>query len=172
MGNPIVRNDQVGLLVGRLLAGQGRAGLPGDVEFREFTGSPLALAGQIQGFQRVALIDSILTGRWPPGTVVSFSREELLDESCGPCPHGLNVPAALAAALRLGLHLPRELHLVGIEVGSLSRFGEVPEERLASALPAVAAAVLAALRKLLGAPPLGPATALSRGVPPAILGLP
>jgi hydrogenase maturation protease len=123
-----VRNDQVGLVVGQRLA-RLYAGRP-EVEVREFVGSPLDLIGEIEGHPRVVLIDSVVAGKGPTGTVRSYREEELLANRGDVYPHGMNLPEAVALARRLGLAIPSGISLIGIEVGQIGSFADAPAPEL------------------------------------------
>jgi hydrogenase maturation protease len=128
IGNPIVRNDQVGLIVGQRLAGL-YAGRP-EVEIREFVGSPLDLIGEIEGCPSVVLIDSMVTGTEAVGTVRLYREDELLASRGDVYPHGMNLPEAVALARRLGLEIPPGISLIGIEVGPIGAFSDAPGPEL------------------------------------------
>jgi hydrogenase maturation protease len=140
IGNPIVKNDQIGLEVGRLLAGRFSAD-PG-VRVSEFSGSPLELLSEITGEEQVILVDSVSTGRRPPGSVTLFTGEQILAERGDLYPHGTSLPEALRLGRRLGLALPRKLDLVGIEVGPIREFGQSLSPELSSALRRIQLEVL------------------------------
>jgi hydrogenase maturation protease len=146
IGNPIVRNDQVGLIVGRRLAE--RYADRRDVEVREFIGSPLDLIGEIEGYPSVVLIDSMVTGTEAIGAVRLYREEELLERRGDVYPHGMNLPEAVILARRLGLEIPQGISLVGIEVGPIGAFAEAPSPELAASLERIYGEVLEAVRSL------------------------
>ena len=76
MGNPIVKNDQVGLIVGSRIAAFYTTSA--DVTVRQFGGSPLDLVSDVHGYDRLILIDSISTGRHPLGSVTVFAEQDIL----------------------------------------------------------------------------------------------
>ena len=105
LGNPIVENDRIGVLIGQRLARDptvaGRAAL------REFVGSPLDLVTGLGRFERVIFIDSVFDPLVEPGTVVQLRGAALA--AAGPVfsPHGVNFPEALALAQQWGLPIVR-----------------------------------------------------------------
>jgi hydrogenase maturation protease len=135
MGNPIVRNDQIGLLVGDRLATVLAERV--DTSVREFTGSPLDLVSELEGHDAAILVDSVCTGSHPPGTVFLFSRDELLQTRLEARPHSVNIGEALALADRLGLPGPDRLWLLGIETGPIDRFGADMSQELSASVPLV-----------------------------------
>jgi hydrogenase maturation protease len=133
MGNPIVKNDQVGLIVGSQIAAF-YSSRP-NVEVKEFGGSPLDLVSDIQGYDRLILIDSISTGRHPVGSVTLFGEEEILAGGGDVYLHGMNLSEALKLCRRIQLPFPGELHLIGIEAGVIYQFDENLSAELRDELP-------------------------------------
>lgn len=95
-----------------------------DIKVYEFIGSPLDLVTKLSGFKKVIIVDSIISGKLKPGTIIVFRQKEILSQARGRSPHSINLAEALALARRLGMDTPRSLILVGIEVGKIVKFGE------------------------------------------------
>jgi hydrogenase maturation protease len=147
MGNPIVKNDQVGLIAGTQIAAF-YANRP-DVKVREFGGSPLDLVSDIQGYDHLILIDSISTGAHEIGSVTVFGEEEILAGGGDVYLHGMNLSEALKLCRRLQLPFPGKLHLVGIEAGVIYEFDESLSAELRDKLPAAISGVRRAVGELL-----------------------
>jgi hydrogenase maturation protease len=128
LGNPIVKNDCIGVWIGRRLAGDLPAGAT--LAVREFTGAPLDLLTEIAGWDRAILIDAVVTGTAAPGTVMVFAEQDLAHSRVGVYPHGFNLPQALALGRGMNIALPARLILIGIEVEFPDRFGETVSEAL------------------------------------------
>jgi hydrogenase maturation protease len=137
----------VGLLVGARIARL----LPprSEVAVRQFTGSPLALVQEMGTCARLILIDAVSTGRWPVGSVLLFTEEDLSLGKGDLFPHGMNLPAVFSLARQAGIPMPRWIRLVGIEVGSIQEFGEVPEPEIALRLDAIVRNALHIVERLL-----------------------
>jgi len=147
LGNPIVENDQLGLIAGRRAASR-FSGRPG-VEAREFIGSPLDLLAECEGVRLLVLIDTVSTGDGEAGTVRLYDEAALMDHGGDFYPHGLNLPQAIALARRLAVPLPERIFLIGIEVPRLHRFGERPSPAMAGRLEEICLAVERAVEELL-----------------------
>ena len=147
MGNPIVKNDQVGLIVGSRIASfySSRAG----VDVKQFGGSPLDLVSDIQGYDRLILIDSISTGQRPIGSIKLFAEEDILAGEGDVYLHGMNLSEALKLCRRLQLPFPGELHLIGIEAGVIYEFDESPSAELRDALPRITPEVRKIIEELI-----------------------
>ncbi len=140
LGNPIVRDDSVGLRVARelkaLLADRA------DVEVDEDYWGGLRLMERMVGYQRVIVIDAIQTGD-PPGTIHRLAPGSVPTQRSASA-HDVNLPTALAFGRQAGLDLPadEDVLLVGIEAEDIMTFGD-------ECTPAVHAAIPEAVRLVL-----------------------
>ncbi|MGA1864475.1 MAG: hydrogenase maturation protease [bacterium] len=122
LGNPILKNDCIGIKIGSRLEKDLRTRR--DIQICEFVGSPLDLVTQFTGYKRIILVDSIITGTLDIGSVVVFKDDEILTCSGNPhYVHGVNLAEALALSKRLGILLPSHILLIGIEIGKADEFG-------------------------------------------------
>jgi hydrogenase maturation protease len=129
LGNAIRRDDAVALHVADALEAERLAG----AVVRRSAASGLYLLDEMEGFDRVVVVDAVRTGVHPPGTVLSFPLEELHAPE-GPSPHSIGLPSALARARSAGAPVPSRVHVVAVEVEDMESVGE-------GLTPAVAAAV-------------------------------
>jgi len=111
LGNDILGDDAVGLVAARLLRNE----LQDDVEILESAGAGLELLDLLEGHERALLLDAVLTGEHPPGTVLEFSREHF-QKVAGPSPHYAGIPEVLRLAECLGIAFPTELCILAMEV--------------------------------------------------------
>ena len=122
LGNPLLRDDAVGLRVAR----QVRAALGdrADVEVVEEACGGLRLMERMVGYDRAILIDAIRSGR-PPGSVMTLDPREI-DTQHSASAHDVNLPTALALGRRSGARLPSDdrLSVVAVEVEDVETFGE------------------------------------------------
>jgi hydrogenase maturation protease len=133
LGNDILGDDAVGLLVARRL----RAFLPAGVEVVESGGGGLDLLDRLEGFDRALLIDSILTGKRPPGTLVEFSAVELR-HNAAPSPHYAGLPTVIELAESLGLEFPSDFRVLAVEIANPYEVVERLSPQVAAAVPAMA----------------------------------
>jgi hydrogenase maturation protease len=143
LGNPILRDDSVGLHVAR----QARAALGegSDITFLEESVGGLRLMEQMVGFDRAILIDAICSGR-TPGTVLTLDPREMRTQHSASS-HDVNLPTALALGRRSGARLPADdqIQIIAIEALDVETFGEVMTEAVAAAVPRAVERVLAVL---------------------------
>jgi len=149
LGNPIIKNDCIGIRIGKRL--ERDLGSRKDIHICEFVGSPLDLVTHFAGYQRVILVDSIMTGDLNIGTVVLFEEDEILNHARNfHSLHGINLPEALALSQRLGMDMPSSILLIGIEIGDADEFGETLTEELDGKLEDIYQNVFAAVSSFAG----------------------
>lgn len=143
LGNPLLRDDAVGLHVAR----QVRAALGDreDVEVVEEACGGLRLMERMVGFDRAILIDAIRSGR-PPGTVLTLDPREMPTQHSASA-HDVNLPTALALGRRTGARLPADdrLSVIAVEADDVETFGETMTDPVEAAVPRAAERVLAEL---------------------------
>jgi hydrogenase maturation protease len=111
LGNDILGDDAVGLVAARRLRGHCSAG----VDVVEAAEGGLGLLDFLEGRSHALLLDALLTGRHPAGTVLEFSREDFHATS-GPSPHYAGLPEVLRLAECLAIPVPTDLRVLAMEV--------------------------------------------------------
>jgi hydrogenase maturation protease len=143
LGNPLLRDDAVGLRVARQVA----AALGGreDVEVVEEACGGLRLMERMVGFDRAILIDALRSGR-PPGTVLTLDPRDMHTQHSASS-HDVSLPTALALGRRTGARLPADdqLSVIAIEAEDVETFGEEMTAAVEAAVPHAAARVLTVL---------------------------
>ena len=159
VGNEDRGDDGLGPLVARLLADAiaprhaeghagGRARPTDDVEVVAWSGDPMGLLDRWAGFDRLVLIDAVVSGG-EPGTTRRYGPDAPFAEGAGASTHGFGLAAALALGRALG-RLPERVEVWGVEAVEFAADAPLT--------PAVALAVLALVDRLrddLGAPVAG-----------------
>jgi hydrogenase maturation protease len=143
LGNAIRRDDAVALRIADAL----ERGPHGGAAVRRSAASGLYLLDEMEGFERVVVVDAVRTGAHPPGAVLSFPLEDLHAPG-GPSPHAIGLPSALARARAAGAPVPSRIHVVAVEVVDMETVGEGLTPEVAAAVAPAAAAVRAAVRAL------------------------
>jgi len=112
------------------------------VEVDEDYWGGLRLMERMVGYDRVIVVDAILTGA-EPGTIRHLTPHSIPTQRSASA-HDMNLPTALAFGRQAGVALPDDEHilLVGIEVEDVINFGE-------ECTPAVRAAVPRAVQDVL-----------------------
>jgi hydrogenase maturation protease len=142
LGNDILTDDAIGLRVVHEL----RRELTGHpcIDFRETTEMGLALLDFITGYRTVVIVDSIQTGKAPPGFLHELDAAALT-QLTGRTPHFLGVSETLALGRKLGLPMPEQVRIFAVEVEDPFTLGTALTPALQTALPAIVARIGAAL---------------------------
>jgi len=120
MGNPILRDDRIGLRVLEELEG---LFFDSDVTLRTSTLAGMNLLECLIGFDRVILVDGIQTGG-EPGSVYRLSPRDFVARHALPHLHNIDFFRALTLARGLLPDMPNDVVIIGIEVKDVSTFGE------------------------------------------------
>ncbi|MFN2187153.1 MAG: hydrogenase maturation protease [Candidatus Promineifilaceae bacterium] len=151
LGNPILTDDGVGVKVAyeveKVLADTPIDNAnAGEIEVIEACAGGIRLMELVVGYDRLILVDAITSANGhQPGTIHKLSYEDLRDVSPtqhSACAHDTSFVTALEMGRMLGLKLPTEISIYGIEVENLIDFGDEPTPAVAAAIPHAAAAVL------------------------------
>jgi len=133
VGNPLLGDDGVGIRVARELSRQ--VDSRSDVTVTELYAGGLRLMEAMVGFDRALVVDAMVSGSCPPGTVRCFTPEELGATRNLRCAHDTSLPAALAMGQLLGLPLPKEIRVWGVEAACCEEFGEALTSPVEGAVP-------------------------------------
>lgn len=133
VGNPLLGDDGVGIRVARELSG--KLANHATVTVTELYTGGLRLMEAMVGFDRALVVDAMVTGACPPGTIRSFAPEELGATRNLRCAHDTSLPAALAMGRMLGLSLPEEIRVWGVEATCCEEFGEELTPPVEQAVP-------------------------------------
>lgn len=143
LGNAILSDDAIGLHVARALRLQiGPEEAIAAVEVEEMG---LSLLDYIVGCRDLVIVDSIQTGRVPPGCLHEIDGDDSLTRRGG-SPHFLGVGETIACGRLLGLAMPERIRIFAVEVNDPFTLGESLTPPVAAALNNVADRVLAAAR--------------------------
>jgi hydrogenase maturation protease len=144
LGNPILSDDGVGLLLTKRLEGK----IPG-VEIASITLAGLELLDILAGFDHVFLIDAATGTGGEPGELKEIS------DGTGALhlftSHGVNFFEILRIGRDSGLKMPEPEAVYGIEIGNATDFGTSLSPALVSALPALEEEITARIEQRLRA---------------------
>jgi hydrogenase maturation protease len=144
LGNPILSDDSVGIkaasLVKALLAGLAQ------VEVAEAYAGGLRLMEAIAGYDRAIIVDAMTTGTCAPGTVVRLRPGDAARTRNLLCTHDSDLETSLCLGRELGLALPGEIRIIGIEAKDVENFGEELTSTVQAALPAAVAQIVSLCR--------------------------
>ena len=140
LGNPILSDDSVGIKVAaqvkELVADAAQ------IEVVEAYAGGLRLMEAIAGYDRAIIVDAMTSGSCAPGTVLRFHPGGGATTRNLFCSHDSDLETSLRVGRELGLTLPGEIVIVGIEALDVDNFSEHLTEPVRAALPAALAEVL------------------------------
>ena len=147
LGNEIARDDGVGIAAAREIERRiaGRPADSRDVEVVPLPWAGFALLDVLAGRRRAALIDCLVTGEQPPGTIVRLDEGDVRGSVRLNSFHDIAFPTALALGRDLGWTMPEEIAIWAVEAAVVDRFGEGLSAPVAAAVGRVVDEVLAFL---------------------------
>jgi len=143
LGNPLLTDDAVGPEVLRHV--QASLGSQSHVHCKQLGVGGLRLMEEMLGYRKVFLADAMVTGQHPPGTVRHLVLDDLGSTHNLTCMHDMGLPMALEVGRQLGMPLPDEIRVWGIEAHDVQTFAERPTETVARAAAIVAREILEAI---------------------------
>jgi len=161
MGNPILRDDAVGIrlatdLMGRLGLEEGvRTGpggiLPGIHILPECSLGGLTLVELMAGFDRVVVLDSIATRGGVPGDWHFFTAGALRQTMNLSNVHDANFATALELGRRMGFHLPADdgILVFAVEVEDTLTFDTSMSPTMEAAYPAYSEGIFGELARVM-----------------------
>ncbi len=143
IGNPLLTDDAVGIATVRRL--QETLGGRDDIVLQELYTGGIRLMEAMAGFDRAWVVDAMVTGTVPPGTLRRFSPADFVATRHAASSHDTDLATALETARLLGIRLPREITIWGVEAAEVGQFGETLTPALTMAVPQVIAGILGEL---------------------------
>jgi hydrogenase maturation protease len=155
MGNPILRDDAVGIRLARDVraqfekasAGIAEAG-PDSVPTADFiedcSVGGLNLLDLVIGYDRLVVFDSIRTPGETPGTWRAMTGATFRETMNLGCVHDANFTTALELGRHMGAHLPRpeDVHIFAVEISDNTSFSEDMTPELEAAYAAFAPEIM------------------------------
>jgi hydrogenase maturation protease len=138
MGNPILRDDRIGLRVLEELEG---LFFDSDVTLQTSTLAGMNLLECLIGFDRAILVDAIQTGG-EPGSVYRLSPQDFIARHALPHLHNSDFFQTLNLARGLIPDIPNDVVIVGIEVKDVSNFGEDLTPEVEQSIPLAVGQIL------------------------------
>ncbi len=149
IGNPLLTDDRVGINVVRSL--HAKLDNRDDVECHELYTGGIRLMESMVGYNRAYVIDAMVTGKHVPGTICSFPADDCSYICHAASPHDADITTSIAMGKALGLALPEEIRIWGIEAADVATFSEELTPAVAAAVPLVTAEIIHQLDLALGA---------------------
>jgi hydrogenase maturation protease len=137
IGSTIRGDDGVGVVAARRL----KASCPNEgIDVIELGTAGLTLLDSAEGYDRLILLDAIVTGA-PPGTVHELTGKQVASSAHLGAGHEADLPTTLALGRKLSKHMPADVIVLAVEVGDLHSFSEQLAPEVEAAIPEVLAQV-------------------------------
>jgi hydrogenase maturation protease len=138
LGNPILGDDSVGWRVAQELEAEWKTAggdPPADVLYLSAGG--LSLMEQMLSYERVLLLDAIVTGEQPIGTVISKPFEKLPNHATrhSTSTHDTSLYTALETGRNMDFAVPETVWVVAIEIEPELEFSEALSPAVLAAVP-------------------------------------
>jgi hydrogenase maturation protease len=146
LGNPLLSDDAVGLLVAQRV--HTLLNLPG-LDLRELAVGGVELMETLIGYSRGVIIDAIITPDGKPGDLYQLDIWNCPPTRHTCMSHEIDLLDGLRLAQQLRLPVPGRLHLYAIEVADPFTFGNRMTERVKRSIPRIASKIAMELRPLL-----------------------
>lgn len=135
LGNPILSDDSVGIKVSRIL--KERVFAENDIDVVEIYAGGMRLMDAMVGYERAVIIDAMVTGKLSPGSLQTLPLSALISTRNMTCMHDTNILTALEFGRMLGIKLPEDITVFGIEAKDVETFGEELTSGVSEAVSAV-----------------------------------
>jgi hydrogenase maturation protease len=135
LGNPILGDDGVGWQIAQ--QAQKHSDFPPDIEVDYLALGGISLMERLIGYERVILIDALVTHKNPIGSVLRFPLGQLPNRTIGhmSSSHDTTLQNALQVGQDLGVQLPNEITIVAVEAQDVFVFSEQLSPEVAAAVP-------------------------------------
>ena len=134
LGNPILRDDSVGLRVVREL---GKKIVREDVRVEEESLANIDLLESLGSYEKWIIVDSIKTNGGRPGELYPLMLDDLRSTFHLGSPHDVNLATAFELGKRLGMAIPEEIRIYAIEIEDNETFSEACSPSVEEAIPRV-----------------------------------
>lgn len=135
LGNEIASDDGVGIHVARALETE-FTGRP-EVEVVALPWAGFALLDVLRGRQRAALVDCLVTGIHPPGSVLRLDASDFAGSVRLNSFHDISYPTVMALGRRMGWEMPNDVAIWGVEAAVPEEFGETLSPQVAASVDEV-----------------------------------
>lgn len=137
LGNPILGDDGVGWRVVELVEAELRISSSKLIEFDYLSLGGLSLMERMEGYKDVVVVDSIMTGNKPNGTIFNLPLSRLPNLQTGHTTaiHDASLATALDVGRKMGLELPDDIWVVAVEAEYVYDFTDKFSPEIENAVP-------------------------------------
>lgn len=151
LGNPIMGDDGIGWRVVQEIQTRLEGKIPPELQrifeshlvIETLSLGGLSLMEHLVGYRSAFLVDAVETGQHEPGDLVYLTLDEISENQASHLAsvHDTSLQTAVTFGRSLGLPLPQEILVVGIEIQVNYEFSEMLSPAVAAAIPDAADSV-------------------------------
>ena len=130
LGNPILSDDAVGIRIAEGLKLKTRV-----QDVVETSEAGVALLDYVVGYDRLVIIDSIMTEKGKPGELYKLGLEDLKPAMNLSSSHGVDISTAFALGERLGFSMPKHVAIYAVEITDNTTFAEKCTQKVEERIP-------------------------------------
>lgn len=145
LGNPILGDDGVGFYIVETLEPHLNTE---QVAVIKASVGGFRLMKTLAGYRRAILVDAVQLGG-EPGQIYRFTPDQFRGSLRAASPHDAGLPEALELGERLGMEMPVEVIILGVEATQTTEFSEELSPAVAAAIPQAAAIIVRKLEPTL-----------------------
>ena len=134
LGNPILSDDRVGLLIIDELE---KRNTNPDISFVRLSSGGMTIVDASDGFDEAVLVDSIFSGQFPVGSLAILTPENFSETLHISNVHDINFATALKMGEEMGVNIPKKFRIYAIEVREVLTFGIEMTKEVAENLPSI-----------------------------------
>jgi hydrogenase maturation protease len=135
IGNTLLGDDGVGISVVRKMRAE--CNQEDQIDVAETNVGGIALLDLITGYEKVVIVDAIITKRERPGTIFKLSLEDLGTVVEPYMLHAIDLRSAVELGRMLGYHVPKDITLYAIEIRENTIFTEGLSHDIEAVVPLV-----------------------------------
>jgi hydrogenase maturation protease len=143
LGNPILGDDGIGWKIAQEIEDHLKNTRDISInniqciDIQLLSNGGISLMEHLVGYNRAILIDAISTHSQPVGEIIRTNLESFQFPECGyiSSAHDTSLKTALELGKRMGLDLPDEIYIIGIEIENIYEFSDVLSPSVSSAIP-------------------------------------
>lgn len=140
IGNTILGDDGVGIYVARKLKDD--LGRSDAIDITEASVGGLAFLDLIAGYQKLVIVDAIITKQNRAGTLYRLSLEDLGDIVEPYMLHSIDVRSAVELGKMVGYNIPERITIYAVEIEENTAFREGLTPEIEKAVPLAATHIL------------------------------
>ena len=137
LGNTILSDDGVGIHIAEYIKDRCK-----NTEVLEASAAGFRVVDEMIGYNKLILIDSIITNKSTPGTLHILDPDDFSKTAHYTSPHDISLFEAFRIVKEQDYQLPEEIMIYAVEVADVETLSEQCTEEVQQAIPAIAERII------------------------------